>query len=243
MSTPTLDGKKLIPWGSLGKWAAGIGAAGGIILHLLGYVSHQAYLETWGIDPGLFPKSTDASVINGYYAFVERTVTVISAVKQMAHYLYWAIPALTLYLFLLLHFGKPSRNYQLRNKTQRSAGWVGDLFKSLALTISTLAGVPIALFFAVFLLAIPVILGQNVGQTNAKNEMNLFREGCDAQPNGRRCIDLRKDGKTFARGFPIDSSESHIALFDVIEKRARALERDGTELLVDPTRDKPDTKK
>ena len=67
--------------------------------------------------------------------------------------------------------------------------------------------------------------------------------GCDAQPSGRRCIDLRKDGKTFARGFPIDSSESHIALFDVIEKRARALERDGTELLVDPTRDKPDTKK
>lgn len=232
-----------LSWGSLAKWLGGIGAVGGVILHLMGYISHQAYLEAWGIDHGLFPKPTDATVINGYYAFVERTITFLSAIKQMANYLFWAIPALTLYLFIILRFSKPSRNYKVRNKTQRSGGWVGDLFKSLAVTISTLAGIPIALFFAVFVLAVPVILGQNVGQSNAKNEMVLFREGCDAQPSGRRCIDLRKDGETLARGFPIDSSESHIALFDVDEKRARALEREGTELLVDPVRSTPNTGK
>lgn len=241
--TPIQNNLPSFPWGGLAKWLGAIGAIGGVVLHLLGYISHQAYLEAWGIDPGLFPKSTDATLVTGYYAFVERSVTLISAVKQVAGYLWWTIPALALYLFIISRLGKPSRNYKKRYRTQHPAGWVSDLFKSLALTISIFAGVPIALVFAVLILAVPAILGQNVGQSSATKEMAFFREGCDAQPSGRRCIELRKDGKTLARGFPIESSESHIALFDITEKRVRALERDGTELLVDPLRGTPNTGK
>lgn len=241
---PMQDGPKPFPWGALAKLLAGIGAVGGIILHLMGYVSYQAYLTAWGIDPGLFPKPTDATVINGYYAFMERTVTLFSAVRQGTGYFLGAIAAVTFYVFILLRINKSNSNsnYKIRRLAQRAPGWGRDLAKSLLLTFTMLAGVPIALFFAVFVLTVPAILGQNFGQSAAKNEMALFRMGCDVQPDGRRCVDLRKDGKTIARGFPIDSSESHMALFDVAEKRARALERDGTELLVDPTRYKADTK-
>lgn len=224
---------KEFPWGALAKGFAGIAAVGGVILHLMGYVSHQAYLETWGIDPGLFPKPTDATVINGYYAFVDRAAALLSAARQGATHFLLAAVIVALYIFILSRIGKLSTSGKLRALVRRTPDWLSDLAKSLVLTLTMLGGIPIALVLAAFVLAVPAILGQNFGQSIAKKEMTVYRDGCNAEGNSRMCVELRKDGKTIARGFLIESSESHVALFDVSEKRARALSRDGMELLVD----------
>ena len=47
------------------KWSAVFLSLGAIGLHLLGYVSHRAYLETWGVDQGLFAKPFDWLLIHG----------------------------------------------------------------------------------------------------------------------------------------------------------------------------------
>jgi hypothetical protein len=69
--------------------------------------------------------------------------------------------------------------------------------------------------------------------------MKEFNKGCwpDKVKLDYLCSDISRDGKLLARGFLIDSSASHIALYDVDVKKARLFERDKTEVIGTP--DKP----
>lgn len=42
-----------ISWDTWVKGLTAIGAVGGLVMHLIGHISHQTYLTAWGIDPGL----------------------------------------------------------------------------------------------------------------------------------------------------------------------------------------------
>ncbi len=44
-----------------------------VTLHVVGVASHRAYLQYWGIDAGVFPRSTDLVLINGYYGLVNQS--------------------------------------------------------------------------------------------------------------------------------------------------------------------------
>ena len=56
-----------------------------------------------------------------------------------------------------------------------------------------------------------------------------FKKGC--VQSKVQCIELRRDGNAVATGYLLDSSNTHIANFDTAVKRARALPRDGLELV------------
>lgn len=76
-----------ISWKTLVAAMAAFGTAGGIVLHVLGYVFHQTYLTAWNIDTGLFPKSMDDTAMAGYYAFMDRSVNILSAIIESAYLL------------------------------------------------------------------------------------------------------------------------------------------------------------
>ena len=198
----------------------------------MGYISHHTYLTAWGIDPGLFPKATDATVINGFYAFIDRSAMVMSAIQDGAGKFLTAGVMVAVYLFVLFRASKSERaGARARWLSNFVPAWLGDVWRSLMLTFLTIFGIPVALVFIVFVLAIPAVFAERFGYSQAEREMAKFSRGCEQASGVGSCIELQKDGKPIARGFLIESSESHVALFDVAMKRARAIERAGTELL------------
>lgn len=71
------------------------------------------------------------------------------------------------------------------------------------------------------------------GRSAAQVENRRFVDDCAAVSSGNQCFEVLKNGKRVAYGFRIDSSIIHIGLFDVDTKRARAILREGTELIAD----------
>lgn len=227
---------KPFSWGLLAKLFAGIAAVGGLVLHMMGYVSHRNYLAAWGLDPGLFPKPADAIIIQGFYAVVDRTITMFSVVGERVEQLLIAAGIMTVVLFLAIVLSRLVEQ-QARTRVSRLSSrfpkWCSDFWVSLAVTYIVVGVVPFVLAFVVIVLAIPAFLGESYGHAAAERDRARYLTGCQQKAGTQGCIELNKDGKIAVRGFLIESSESHIAIFDVSEKRARALERSGTELFAD----------
>lgn len=222
-------------WASLAKIMAAVGTVGGLVMHLVGYITHQSYLTAWGIDPGLFPKAVDDIAMTGYYAVIDRSASILSIMKDEAWKLLGPGVAIMVYAFILLRLSKSEKRKKIVRVFQQIPDWVSDLAKSLGVTTVVLGSVPIALFLTIFALFVPAIFGHTYGISLAEREQKTYMAGC-TQAGSSKCIELRKDGKTIARGFTLESSTSHLAIFDVHEMRARAIERAGTELIADTPR-------
>lgn len=150
---------------------------------------------------------------------------------------WWIWAGLSLYFFgiflALRHFPKGAVKSK---RLPRFPMWVKDAGKGVFFTSTLLLGV--VYFCACWLLVswLPVPLGQGVGADRYKQDLALFKQGCKAATQHQQCIQLIKSDQTlFAEGFRIDSSSSHVALYDVQLKLVRAVERAGTELRVIPS--------
>jgi hypothetical protein len=62
-----------------GKLAAAAGiTGGGLLLHFLRAISHRTYLNALSLDAGLFPRTTDWTMITGYYMAMDRFTAMFS---------------------------------------------------------------------------------------------------------------------------------------------------------------------
>lgn len=220
-----------VSWKGLVAAMAAFGTVGGIVLHVLGYVFHQTYLSTWNIDTGLFPKSMDDTAMAGYYAFMDRSVNILSAVIESAYLLIGFALMLFVATFIALHFGKSGEKRKLAPRVRCLPEWMRDFAVSLVASAGTVAMFPLALIVLISILLIPAAGGEAVGKQVAKNQQEKFLAGCGSEFGRDKCIELRREGKVVARGFLIDSSTTHVAVYDVEEKRPRVIERAGTEFV------------
>jgi hypothetical protein len=225
------------PLSGLTKIIAATGVVGGVILHFLGHVSHNRYLTLWGIDPGQFPKSIDWIGINGYYTLFDRITSIFSALaetwKTLA-LLWLGISGFVLYLYILQRLSKKEPPEQIKAWFLRYCPtWLHPPLLSVVIGGVFTFFIPSVLLVTAMFLAVPDLLGESRGEAAYKADFSKFQKGCENPKPGNICFDLRKDGQAIARGFLIDSSETHIALFDVNQQRARVIERNGTELIAD----------
>lgn len=218
-------------WGLLAKILATVGTVGGVVMHVIGYVCHATYLRAWGIDPGLFPKSIDDLAITGYYAFMDRSVTFLSLLETQALSLVGYGSVVVAYFFVLFRFARSDKSDKVLHKLRQTPGWVRDLLKSAGIVAAAFTSLPVALMLVIVVLVLPAGCGEAVGKVIAEREQEKFSTGCDSALGKQKCIELHKEGKLIARGFLIDSSTSHIAIFDADSERPRAIERSGTEVL------------
>lgn len=203
-------------------------AAGTVTLHLVGEVRHRYYLRHWNIDAGLFPKSTDWILINGYYGIVDRFITILTAMVSNLHWLAIATVILGLYLFILLSptaGGSGNAPPWLLKQPK----WVRRLIRQMLLTALFATVIPFALLFLTSVMVIPAALGETAGQAAAENEAVEYVKGC--QTSKIPCVELRRESEIVATGFVLDSSPSHIAILDAQTQRGRVLALEKLEVM------------
>jgi hypothetical protein len=203
-------------------------AAGTVTLHLIGDVRHRQYLKHWGIDAGLFPKSADWVLINGYYGVVDRFVAILIAMLGNLHWLAAATLILGVYVFILLSPANGASE-EAPAWLLRQPPWRRRLIREMLLTALFVSVVPCALFLLTAFMAVPAALGEIAGKAAAENEASEYRKGC--QTSKIACVELKRDGEVIATGFVLDSSLSHIAIFEAHEQRSRILALDKLEVV------------
>jgi hypothetical protein len=203
-------------------------AAGTVTLHLIGDVSHRQYLNHWGIDANLFPKTTDWILINGYYGVVHRFVAILIAILGNLHWLAAAAFILGVYVFILL---SPASGVsgEVPAWLLRQPEWRRRLIRQMLLTTLFVTVIPCALFLLTAFMAIPAAFGETSGKATAETEAAEHRKGCHLSKIS--CVELRKDGEVIGTGFVLDSSPSHIAIFDAQVQRGRVLALDQLEVM------------
>jgi len=204
---------------------AALAGAGAVCLHLLGGQIHRTYLRQWAVDADLFPKAADWILSGGYNGLVTFGIQSLAAIFHNFLWVLLASIPLGVYVWLLL---SPLGLDRLPTKqwTWLRTSWgkvVGYVLKSLL----ALVFFPFALFLVVVVAAIPAVIAESVGKSAAEQELTDFHLGCEKSK--AVCIQFLKAGNEVARGYVLDSSPSHIALFDVNLQRSRTLPREGLE--------------
>lgn len=204
---------------------AALAATGAVCLHLLGGQIHRTYLRQWAVDADLFPKAADWILSGGYNGLVTFGIQSLTAIFHNFLWVLLASIPLGVYVWLLL---SPLGLDRLQTKQwvwlQTAWGKVaGYVLKSLL----ALVFLPFALFLAVAIAAIPAVIAESVGKSAAEQELADFHLGCEKSK--AVCVQFLKGGNEVAKGYILDSSPSHIALFDVNLQRSRTLPREGLE--------------
>lgn len=220
-------------WASLAKILAALGTVGGLLLHLIGHIGHQSYIAEWGLDPGIFPKPLDEIMVFGYIAIMDRSISILSLLGNQKWQILGIWAAITVYVYVVWYLEKSAKREKVTKIFERLPERLADLLKSALGTALILAVFPAGLYLVAVGTVIPAALGDSYGRSSAQEEYRRFVLGCAPVSGGSHCFDVLKNGKRIAYGYLIDSSATHIALFDVEAKRARAILREGTELLAD----------
>jgi hypothetical protein len=217
--TPKDIRSKALNWSKLLSAATVLVAACTVVLHVIGATRHQNYLSFWGINHGLFPKTTDWTLINGYYGVFDRFVAILSATLSNLHWLAIASIILGIYVFLLLTpIGGPAKKPAWLDRL--SPGWK-RLLRQVALTAICVLASPFVLVLVTAFLAVPAAFGEIAGKSAAEREVAEYKKGCELARTP--CVELSKDGSIIATGFVLDINPSHIAIFDEQLQRARVL--------------------
>jgi len=203
-----------------------VAASGGVTLHLMGNATHTTYLGNWGLDAGLFPKATDWMLITGYSTAFDRGVAIL---KLMSANVLWSLViflVLSIYFALLqspLGSGTGKQPAWLERQSERVRRFLRSALSALLFVC--------ALFFLfgalLALAAVPAVLGATAGKAAVERDMKDYAKGCDKATSS--CVQLKKGNEIVGMGFILDSSPTHIAIFDVTQQRARSIPREGVE--------------
>ena len=237
-ATDKKEAKKPFEW-SLSKTFALIGVIAAVILHLAGHISHETYLRYFGLDAGVFTRDAFATQVVGYYVLSEFFSAGFELLVKR-----WNVLAIVSLgaagYFALIHLFMESKWVKRgrENAKGKQGGWRFVLF-IFAMTMMFVSGLPVLFAATAVVLAIPSELATTYASRRFEADMKEFNKGCwpDKVKLDYLCSDINRDGKLLARGFLVDSSASHIALYDVNMKKARLFERDKTEVIGTP--DKP----
>lgn len=231
-STETIDQKspsaQSLNWTSALSVLTALVALGSVILHFIGDVSHRQYLKFWGIDPGLFPKSTDWILINGYYSLVTRFIAILDVIFKNLHWLAAAAIVVGFYVAVLLTPMGGGRG-EIPAWLKRRPEWVRRLLRNMFTTALFVGAFPLAMFILTSVMVIPAALGEGAGRATAESELGAFQKGCTA--SARPCVEVRKEGHVVATGFVLDSSTSYLAIFDERTQQGRVMPLDNVELV------------
>lgn len=215
-------------WAFLLSSSSALIAIGTVLLHFVGSVSHIQYLAHWGVSANLFPKDSSWLLINGYYGTALQFLEMLNAIANNWYFLIGTGIISGIYISLLLWQTntEPRPMFKWEKKIPK---WARRLLQQTALTTLLVCASPLALTLLIATMFIPAIFAEFSGKNIAQRHHDIYSKGCE-NPKAD-CVDLIKNSSTLARGFVLDMSSTHIAIFDVDSQRSRVLPIENLEIV------------
>jgi hypothetical protein len=213
------------PWDSIAKLGTAIVALVTPGVFVSGEFYRRTYLKTFGLDPAPFVRDFQGKLLDGGYALYSLCVRALGAADGGSIELLAWFLAFVAYLAFAGWTSDYVRQPTLRRSisdtvlTLKGKPWLQWPVKGMAWAFGSFALLGGLLLVITFFATSGVLAGQAAGQ----QALSRMGRGCDQPKDG--CVALYENGQLRLRGTLIDSTESHLALFDFATKSAVILER------------------
>ncbi len=192
-----------------------LGILGYSSLYLIGVIYHQTYLNHFGVSSGLFEKSPTDYFVHAYSALFQIGTNWLNIISNPT--IFFSVLGLA-FLFiseiLFLNWLPTTAPFKIagskihsstRFKVPATACLLATAVTSLLLALPLVANL---------LLIVPALIGAKSAETSYKREELVFDQGCDRVKKSKNyCVRLLDGENEVARGFIIETSNSHIALY------------------------------
>lgn len=226
--TPVPPARFRWTWASFLSLATALIAVGSATLHLVGSIWHRNYLSYWGVDAELFPQSTDQVMLTGFYALFDRLLLLFIALVKEWYLLLLGVAL----LFLLAMYidALTDRAVDAVVKVAHSGRpWRKRVVQGLMLGLTFASFALLATFVLVAMMGIPAAAAEMSARKSAEANAEDFAKGCAASK--RSCVEIQRAGQPPVQGYLLESSPTHLAIFDAGIRRSRTMSRDGVEVI------------
>ena len=184
-------------------------------LYLIGVIYHQTFLTHFGVNSGLFEKSPIDYFTHAYSALLQICTNWPSIISTPS--VFFSVLGLALLFvseILILNWLPTTAPFKIAsNKIYSSKRFKVPATACLLATAVTFLLLALPLV-ANLLLIVPALIGTKSAETSYKREELVFNQGCDRVKKSKDyCIRLLDGVNEVARGFIIETSSSHIALY------------------------------
>ncbi|RCW66739.1 hypothetical protein [Pseudorhodoferax soli] len=207
---------------------AAVLAAGSAALHFIGTIWHRNYLAHWDIDANLFPRSTDQTLLAGYYAVLERGVMLWLFIAEKWPWMLLGACGLIAICFFI--------DWITDRGVDVTAAWIDRSSRKARLTAAVIVAglalfsiVQVCVVVVVAAMLLPAGIAEAAAGRSAEVAMRDHAKGCELST--RRCIEVRRADGVSVKGYLLDSSPNDIALYDVESGRGRTMSRQGVEIV------------
>lgn len=226
--TPVPPARFRWSWASFLSLATALVAVGSATLHLVGSIWHWQYLSHWGVDAKLFPQATDQILLTGFYALFDRLLLLLTALIKESYLVLLAVAVL--FLFALLVDALTDKAVDVVVKVAHNGRpWRKRALQGVMLGMGLTSFALLATFVLVALMGIPAAAAEMSAKKTAEGHSADFAKGCAASK--RSCIEIKRAGQAPILGYLLESSPTHLAVFDAGLRRSRTLSRDGVEVI------------
>jgi hypothetical protein len=181
-----------------------------------------------GVEIGLFPRTVDRILIAGFSWLVVSGLTLGQVVLDylwellllaLAVVAYWSVWTSVLRWVDMVE--PPRWLTSLPSVVARTAAMYFLILCGLFLVVG-------GTFLISVVLAQPIIVAERLGKEQALKDKQRYSKGCRSAPQ-TTCFEFRRGSVVAGRGFLIESSPEHLAIFDVALGRVRVIPRQGLE--------------
>lgn len=215
-------------WTSFLSLATALVAVGSASLHLVGSIWHFQYLQYWGVDARLFPQAADQILLKGFYALFDRLLLLFIALAK-EWYLVLLVVALLFLLALYIDAITDKAVDAVVKVAHSGRPWRKRVVQGLMLGLTFASFALLATFVLVALMGIPAAAAEMSARKSAEANAADFAKGC--AESKRSCVEIQRAGQPPIQGYLLESSPTHLAVFDAGIRRSRTLSRDGVEVI------------
>lgn len=199
------------------------------ILYVIGRAYNEYYLSVYGVSAELFPKATQDYLFFAFIGIFDACFSLLTfAIEDWVSIAIWAL-GISAYVGFLFWFEESKLAPGLRTfcayfKTHRTFRVAGVLSSGPLIVAMGAA----FLFFLVFILLLPIYIGQKAGVRVATEEIKKDFGVCGvpiAKKDTKACVVLYKENEEIMRGRIIAVSDSLVAV--VVDGKAAIIDREG----------------
>ena len=206
------------------------------ILYVIGRAYDEYYLSIYGVSAELFPKATQDYLFFAFIGIFDACFSLLTfAIEDWISIAIWAL-GISAYVGFLFWFEESKlapglRSFCAHFRTHRTFRIAGVL-SSGPLIVAMGAAL---LFFIVFMLLLPIYIGQKAGVRVATEEIKKDFGVCSvstAKKDTKACVVLYKENAEIMRGRIIAASDSLVAV--AVDGKAVIIDREGIRFKTKP---------